>query len=211
MNTDGHSADVLGRARAGDERAFLALYRAAQPGLVRYLSVLVGGDAEQVAALTWAEVNRELAGFDGELDSFRTWAAGIGRRLAREHLDRQSHDSDRVLTLDPLAGPTPPRASRALRLIAELPRAEAEVVTLRAVMGMGEAEVASMLGQRPGAVRRAAERGLRALTRRLQPVPVDPIAAVDPIDALVEVDALVTIDAVAAVDLPRVVGIEVAR
>lgn len=198
MNTDGHSADVLGRARAGDERAFLALYRAAQPGLVRYLSVLVGGDAEQVAAQTWAEVNRELAGFDGELDSFRGWAAGIGRRLAREHLDRQSHAGSAV-ALDPLAGPTPPRASRALRLIAELPRAEAEVVTLRAVMGMGEAEVASVLGLRPGAVRRAAERGLRALTRRLQPVPVEPIEVVDPIDGL------------AGVDLPRVVGIEVSR
>ena len=50
MYADSQESDVLGRARAGDERAFLALYRAAQPGLLRYLSVLVGDAAEEVAA-----------------------------------------------------------------------------------------------------------------------------------------------------------------
>ena len=97
------------------------------------------------------------------------------------------------MPIDTLGGPTPPRAARALQMIAQLPPAEAEAVTLRAVMGMGEVEAASVLGLRPGSVRRTAERGLRALTRRLQPVPVEPV------------------DDLAAVELPRVIGIEVSR
>ncbi len=181
-----YGTDVLGRARAGDERAFLALYRAAQPGLLRYLSVLVGADAEEVAIATWAEVNQELAAFTGGLDSFRGWVAGIGRRQAGELRQRQVGEGQASRPIDVLGGPTPPRAARALRTIAQLPGVEAEAITLRAVMGMGESEAAGVLGMGRIALRRTAERGLRALARRLEPVPTAP-----PVDDL------------AAADLPR--------
>jgi RNA polymerase sigma-70 factor (ECF subfamily) len=165
---DSQESDVLGRARAGDERAFLALYRAAQPGLLRYLTLLVGDAAEEVAAQTWIEVGRELATFAGTLDGFRGWVAGIGRRRALDH--QGSAAALPSVAAESAGGPTPPRTARALGIIAELPRDEAETVTLRSVMGLDEADTATVLGVRRGTVRRTALRGLRALARRLDPV-----------------------------------------
>ena len=51
----------------------------------------------------------------------------------------------------------------ALRLIALLPADQAEVVALRFIAGLDVAEVAEIVGKRPGAVRVAAHRGLRRL------------------------------------------------
>lgn len=167
VTTADHGADVLTRARAGDERAFLALYRAAQPGLLRYLAVLVGTDAEDVAAKTWTEVSQRLASFPGELDQFRRWVAGVARELADQHLAELQADGREASRIDPLTGPTPPRAARALGQIADLPRQQAEAITLRAVLGMPEQEAADVLGLGRTALRRTAERGLRALGRRL--------------------------------------------
>jgi RNA polymerase sigma-70 factor (ECF subfamily) len=167
-------SDVLGRARAGDERAFLALYRAAQPGLLRYLSVIVGDAAEQIAADTWIEVAEELRSYTGTLDSFRGWVAGKGRRRALDYQAgvRVTHPDAVTLPLDVSAGPLSPRTARALGLIAELSKTEAEAVALRSVMGLDESQAASVLGVRRGVLRRAALRGLRALTRLLDPDPV---------------------------------------
>jgi RNA polymerase sigma-70 factor (ECF subfamily) len=53
----------LRSAQCGDEGAFAAVYRAVQPGLVRYLTALVGADAPDVAAETWLQVCRDLARF----------------------------------------------------------------------------------------------------------------------------------------------------
>ncbi|WP_276328943.1 RNA polymerase sigma factor, partial [Amycolatopsis lexingtonensis] len=73
---------ALERARHGDEEAFRALYRAVQPGLCRYLRVLVGQDAEDVASEAWLQITRDLASFRGDLDGFRAWTATIGRHRA---------------------------------------------------------------------------------------------------------------------------------
>jgi RNA polymerase sigma-70 factor, ECF subfamily len=80
--------DALGQAVAsaqrGDEAGFRHVFRAVQPGLLRYLSVLVGADAEDVAAETWAQVCRDLARFDGgATDSGRgsPRSAGTGRSI----------------------------------------------------------------------------------------------------------------------------------
>ncbi|MCQ0017506.1 RNA polymerase sigma factor [Actinomadura madurae] len=64
---------------------------------------------------------------------------------------------------------------RALALIAELPRDQAEAVLLRVVVGLDAKSAGSVLGKRPGAVRTAAYRGLRRLAERLSsPVPRPP-------------------------------------
>lgn len=169
-----NDSDVLGRARSGDERAFLALYRAAQPGLLRYLTVLVGeGAAELIAKQTWDQVGDGLANFTGTLDGFLEWVAGIGRGIAQQHLAVVPERPPSIQG----TGPTPPRTARALQIIAELPRDEAEAVVLQSVMGLDETGAASVLGVRRGTVRRVALRGLRALARRLDPVMERPPAA----------------------------------
>src|SRR5690349_8171490 len=88
MARDRESDDVtVRRMLDGDEDAFRELYRAIHPGLLRYLTVLVGAtDAEDVAAETWAQAIRDLARFRGGADGFRGWVTTIGRHRALDLL-----------------------------------------------------------------------------------------------------------------------------
>jgi RNA polymerase sigma-70 factor, ECF subfamily len=180
------SADdaTLRAALAGDEVAFGLVYRSVQPGLVRYLSALVGPDAEDVAAETWAQVCRDLHRFSGGLDNFRGWVATIGRHRALDHLRSARRRPVAPVAPEDLPQGTPePDAAQgaqermgtqeALRLISTLPADQAEAVLLRAVLGLDAATAAAVLGKRPGAVRTAAHRGLRTLATRLATRPAD--------------------------------------
>jgi DNA-directed RNA polymerase specialized sigma24 family protein len=56
----------------------------------------------------------------------------------------------------------------ALALVAGLRAEQAEVVALRVLGGLEVAEVARIVGKRPGTVRVLAHRGLRRLARQLE-------------------------------------------
>jgi len=158
----------------GDEDAFRTVYRAVQPGLLRYLRGLVADDAEDVASETWGQIARDLASFEGDSDGFRGWAATIARHRALDHLrwrQRRPSVSMPVAALTDLAAAddTADRAMQtlstdaAIALIAALPRDQAEAVLLRVVMGLTAEAAGRVLGKRAGAVRAAAHRGLRRL------------------------------------------------
>lgn len=170
--------EAIGRAQRGDEHAFRVLYRAVQPRLYRYLRVLVGQDAEDVASETWLQIARDLKSFKGDVDGFRAWAATVARRRALDHLRQKRRRP--VTEAPPEWLPEPPAredtaegaieamsTEAALALIAQLPRDQAEAVVLRAVIGLDAKSAAEVLGKRPGAVRTAAYRGLHALAARL--------------------------------------------
>ena len=168
MNGQGGQVDgdVLGRARAGDERAFLALYRAANPGLLRYLSVLAGEQAVAVADQTWHEVSCDLVAFEGDLEHFRAWVASIARRRALELVE--AHHGGIGHPSGAGAGDLhPPQTRRALELIAQLPQQQSEVLLLRTVVGLDEAATAAVLGLRRSRVRATARRAAAVLGRRL--------------------------------------------
>lgn len=167
---------VVTAAQNGDEDAFRFLYRTLQPGLLRYLTALVGADAEDVASETWLQVSRDLPTFTG--GEFRAWTVTIARNRAMDHLRRQRRRPAvpvPVQSLGELPGDsdTAERASEtlgtesAIALIATLPPREAEAVLLRAVIGLDAETAARVLGKRPGAVRTAAHRGLRRLATLL--------------------------------------------
>ena len=174
---------ALAAATAGDEEAFVALYRDLQPRLFRYASALVGAEAEDVTAETWLHVARDLRRFTGDLDGFRGWVTTICRNRAMDSARARSRRP--VQAVDPSEIAEPSGAAvvgdartddsalerlgtrRALALILTLPRTEAEAVLLRTVVGLDGATAARVLGKRPGAVRVAAHRGLRRLAERL--------------------------------------------
>ncbi len=162
---------------AGDETAFVQLYRELQPRILRYAITLAGPDGEDVAAEAWLQVARDIRGFDGDLDSFRGWVATITRHRALDHLRARSR---RPVVVDDLTGHHTPAAddtaeeaierlhtARAVALVATLPTEQAEAVMLRAVVGLDVATTAQVLGKRPNAVRVAAHRGLKRLAAQL--------------------------------------------
>jgi RNA polymerase sigma-70 factor (ECF subfamily) len=179
-------AGVLERAQAGDRDAFGLLWRSAHPGLLRYLFVLCGGDsAEDVASETWVKVLRSLASFTGDERAFRGWLATVARHAAIDRgrrLGRLQERPDGLSPREPLTA-TPESADpaelavdaaatrAALRLVATLPPAVAEMVVLRVIMGLDVAQVAHLVGRCPGAVRVAVHRALRSLADGLAASP----------------------------------------
>lgn len=166
-------------ARHGNEQAFRSLYRAIQPGLLRYLQALVGADAEDVASETWLHVVRDLHTFKGDWAGFRRWTVTIGRHRALDHLRHHQRRPAfatpvEMFTELPNGHDTEAQAiqtlstDEALAMIATLPQEQAEAVLLRVVVGLDAQSAAKVLGKRAGAVRTAAYRGLRRLTETLQ-------------------------------------------
>jgi RNA polymerase sigma-70 factor, ECF subfamily len=170
---------AIRRAQDGDEEAFGVLYRAVQPGLLRYLRVQLGDAAEDVASETWLQIARDLGSFRGDPGGFRGWAATIARHRAMDYLRHQRRlpatggsveqladlpagDDTARSALDGLA------TDAALELISRLPRDQAEAVLLRVVVGLDVKAAAKVLGKRAGAVRTAAYRGLRGLAELLE-------------------------------------------
>lgn len=171
--------DVLGRAKRGDEQAIAVLWRATNPGLLRYLRGRNPEIAEDVASDTWLAVAEGLAGFDGGEPEFRGWVFTIARnrlidrhRVADRHPTEPSEDAD----LEDRLAPDDPEqdtldvldTDAALRLVRQLPPDQADVILLRVIAGLDTARVAAMLGKQPGAIRVLQHRGLRALARMLE-------------------------------------------
>jgi len=164
---------LLARARAGDEAAFLELWRSLQPRLLRYLRVLGCDDPDDIASETWLQVVRDLHRFSGDDDEFRRWLFTVGRNraidAARARMRRRVSPvaggldglpDGQTVEDQVLEGMS---VRKAIALLAGLSPDQAEAVALRVIAGLDTPAVASILGKSPGAVRVALHRGLRAL------------------------------------------------
>lgn len=172
--------DALAAAREGDEGGFVTLFRCVQPALLRYLRVVGGPCADDVASDTWVSVVRSLPRFSGDEQGWRAWVLTIAR--ARLH-DEQRRAARRPVPVDcevlladeadlvdvALAVEHSQSTRAALALVARLPRDQAEVVLLRHVVGLDVAHTARVVGKRAGTVRVTAHRGLKRLAELLQP------------------------------------------
>jgi RNA polymerase sigma-70 factor (ECF subfamily) len=171
--------ELLAAAQGGDEQAFAVLWRDLQPAVLRYFQVAAAPAAEDLAADTWMSVIGGLGRFRGEERAFRAWVFTVARHRAIDwHRQARRRPTDsipaerliqRPAPDDPVAAVLEGQSTRAaLALVAELPADQAEVVALRVLGGLEVAEVARIVGRRPGAVRLLAHRGLRRLARRVE-------------------------------------------
>ena len=170
--------DLLAAAQGGDEQAFAVLWRELQPAVLRYFRVAAGEAAEDLAADTWMSVIRGLGRFRGDERAFRAWIFTVARHRAIDWRRRAGRRPTWVAAEELAEWPAPDdpvlqvlegQSTRAaLALVAELPPDQAEVVALRVLGGLEVAEVARIVGKRPGTVRVLAHRGLRRLARRVE-------------------------------------------
>jgi RNA polymerase sigma-70 factor (ECF subfamily) len=149
------------------------LWRELHPAVLRYLRVVVGDAADDVASETWLQAARDLHRFAGDGAAFRGWLFRIARHRAIDETRRAGRRPEEPAgTVADDATPTADAADEmleqsgtawALRLVADLPPDQAEAVMLRVVAGLDVADTARVLGKRAGAVRIATMRGLRRL------------------------------------------------
>ena len=175
------------RAQRGDVDAFDRIYLDVQPRLLRYLRTLVGDEAEDVASEAWLQIARDLGKFSGDSAGFRGWTARIARNRAMDLLRRRQRRPVEPVPLDrlvELAGYADDAeqfvldelsTDAAVRLIASLPRDQAEAVVLRVLFELDSAGAGRVLGKRAGAVRTAAYRGLRNLAKTLERISGEPV------------------------------------
>jgi RNA polymerase sigma-70 factor (ECF subfamily) len=172
-------AEALAAAQGGDEQGFTTLYCEFAPRLLRYATGLMGQDADDVAAEAWMHIARDIRAITGDVDAFAGWAARIVRNraidMARYRARRPSYVTETGAlpefptdydSSDEVVEQAATRA--AIEWIASLPKDQADAVLLRVVVGLDTLTAAQVLGKRPGAVRVAAHRGLKALARNLE-------------------------------------------
>ncbi len=97
---------ALRAAQSGDQDAFRRIYRVQQPALLRYLRVLVGQDADDIASETWLQITRDLTAFAGDWNNFRGWTATIARHRAMDSLRAARRRPQTTTPIDHLPHPT---------------------------------------------------------------------------------------------------------
>jgi len=172
---------TLASAKRGDEEAFATIWRAFQPGLLRYLRVKASTVAEDLAADTWLRVMRSLPTFEGDENCFRAWLYTTARNRVTDWYrgrDRRPEPSEiATIAVLPASNNVEAEAAEhssteaALGLIDQLPPDQAEAVMLRVVVGLDPASVGRMMGRTPGSVRVLCHRGLRRLEGMLREAP----------------------------------------
>jgi RNA polymerase sigma factor (sigma-70 family) len=174
-------ASTLEAARAGVPWAYEAIYRDLAPAVFGYLRGHGAIEPEDLASEVFVGIVRSLERFQGDERAFRTWVFSIAhRRLVdeRRRLSRRLEEPTDPAAMNRLAsgmlvGDVEEEAMdllgsgvrTAMKVLSYDQRA---VLLLRILADLSVAEVASILGKSPGAVKTLQRRGLRSLVRELE-------------------------------------------
>ena len=138
---------------ASPEAAFEALYRGTVDDLFAYVATLVRdrGAAEEVVAVAFERAFRRFATFDPRRGSARQWLFGIARNAALDELRRRRRGA--ALAADPADLPLaaddeadPVRRAAVRSALGGLAPRERELVALKFVAGLDNAEIGAVLG-----------------------------------------------------------------
>jgi RNA polymerase sigma-70 factor (ECF subfamily) len=152
------------------------LYRELGPAVLAYLRAHAVDDPDDVLGEVFLQVTRDLPRFDGDQASLRRWVFAIAHNRIVDH-HRRRHRRPRLVPASEsegaeLADTRPvdhqlldPVLVDALRTLTPEQR---DVVVLRFVADLSIAEVAQLMGRRPGAVKALQSRALARLATMLQ-------------------------------------------
>jgi RNA polymerase sigma-70 factor (ECF subfamily) len=165
---------LVTRAKAGEQDAVDALYRLHVDRIYAYLAANVGNphDAEDLTTLTFMRMIMSLPRYRPSSTPFAAWLFRIARNLAVDHFRAAARARARP---QPVVWPDASAEDEALSVLdrevlreelATLSLGQREVLTLKFVCGLTNAEVASVLGKTEGAVKALERRALRTLQGR---------------------------------------------
>jgi len=160
--------ELVGRARSGDEEAYTMLFHRFHDEIYRFATRRLGDpDAGQdVAAETMADVFAGLGRFRWRGVPFEAWLYTIARRRTVDRLRARARNGHEEFPADVAVSDHSDAivdAARVRAAIADLPRAERDVVELRFMEDLDVEQTALRLGKRPGAVRVAQHRAIARL------------------------------------------------
>jgi len=137
-----------------------SLYRRTHPGAVRLALAMVDlpSVAEDIAQDAFAQVWLRWDRLDNPEAYLRTCVVNLCRRELRRRALRRRPAPD-----PPTTGPADDQARLLLDVVRALPPRRRAVVVLRFYEGLGEADIASALGMRPGTVKATLHQALAQL------------------------------------------------
>ena len=178
---DVRSALLVGRAKAGDERAVERLWALNEPDLHVFLSRYLRDprDVAEAAQEVFIKMHRALAGYKVGEVPFRFWLQRIARNHAIDVLRREGRthveEEDRLVSLlEAAAMPSPSEGEgwleddRTAVAVASLSKEQQRMLLLRFGFGLKSDEVAEVLGCSPAAVRKQQSRALHRLAEVLE-------------------------------------------
>jgi RNA polymerase sigma-70 factor (ECF subfamily) len=176
---DRNDAELARALAAGDEAAFVELYRRRQAGIYRYVLHMTGSPAlaEDVTQEVFLALIRQAGAFDETRGSLAAYLYGVARHLCWRGRGRQAtEDPLEALGTEPEAETTHPldallaveRTRRVRSAVASLPPHYREVVLLCELEGLTYGDAAAALGQPIGTVRSRLHRARALLTRKLK-------------------------------------------
>jgi RNA polymerase sigma-70 factor (ECF subfamily) len=148
LREDDPDAELVTRARGGDERAMEALYRRHAEVIHAYaLRVTASPDAaEDVVQETFVRAFRSLGSFQGR-SAFRTWLFSIAMNRARTAMKTQAQRRETALPEHATAPEAPADGWIRRQLheaLARLPEGYREVVVLHDVLELEHQEIATL-------------------------------------------------------------------
>jgi RNA polymerase sigma-70 factor (ECF subfamily) len=172
--------ELVARAQRGDVSAFEALYVRHVDRVYAYLAATVGNqhDAEDLTVQTFVRVLESIGRFEQRSTPFEAWLFRIARNLSIDHFRR----SRRVEPTEAPPPGAPPQPSAEEQVLAKLddrgllahmrklPRPQRQVLALKFLLSLSNAEAAAALEKTEGAVKSLQHRALESLHRHVPAV-----------------------------------------
>ena len=169
---------LVDRAQQGDRRALEELYLLHFDRIYSYLHMSVGNrhDAEDLTTQTFMRMLESIKRFRWQSAPFSAWLFRIAHNLAMDHFRANRRWQPEEDIPEP-ADESEPSAEAAafqsigrqsmLELIEDLSQEQKQVLTLKFVFNLPNAEVATILGKTEGAVKSLQHRALVSLQKQI--------------------------------------------
>ncbi len=175
-----HLRDLVARGQQGDREALEELYLIHFDRIYSYLHVSVGNrhDAEDLTTQTFLKMLEKIGSFRWQSAPFSAWLFRIAHNLAMDHFRARRRWQPEEEVPEPPPSEAEPSAEleamrtigreSMLKLIEDLSPEQQQVLTLKFVFNLPNAEVAAILDKTQGAVKSLQHRALVSLQKQIE-------------------------------------------
>ena len=173
-----HVRELVARGQQGDRDALEELYLIHFDRIYSYLHVSVGNrhDAEDLTTQTFLKMLEKIGSFKWQSAPFSAWLFRIAHNLAMDHFRSRRRWQPEEEVPEPLGEEEPSAELVAmqtigresmLKLIDRLSPEQQQVLTLKFVFNLPNAEVAAILDKSEGAIKSLQHRALVSLQKQI--------------------------------------------
>jgi RNA polymerase sigma-70 factor, ECF subfamily len=175
-----HVRELVARGQQGDRDALEELYLIHFDRIYSYLHVSVGNrhDAEDLTTQTFLKMLEKIGSFKWQSAPFSAWLFRIAHNLAMDHFRARRRWQPEEEVPEPPGEEEPSAELEAmqsigresmLKLIDRLSPEQQQVLTLKFVFNLPNAEVAAILDKTEGAIKSLQHRALVSLQKQIAP------------------------------------------